>query len=132
MRVTRAIREYVEDEISKKYQAVRDTIGRAYYDECDALEGEIKVIAEEANRRAIEVIRARGFEPTKDWRHHDEGPISYSRCFNKPEESERINKECRALDDRKRAKIKQVLFDLEMGATEKAELIEVLDSITVD
>lgn len=132
MRVTRAIREYVEDEISKKYQAVRDSIGKDYCAECDALEEEIKVIADEANHKAIEVIRARGFEPTKDWRHHDEGPISYSRCFNKPEESQRINNECRALDDRKRAKIKQVLFDLEMGATEKAELIEVLDSITVD
>ena len=132
MRVTRAVREYVEDEISKKYQAVRDTIGREYYDECDALEEEIKVIAEEANRRAIEVILARGFEPTRNWRHNEEGPISYSRCFQKPNECQRINNACCDLDTRKRAKIKQVLFDLEMGATEKAELIEVLNSITID
>lgn len=132
MRVTKAIRDYVEEEISKKYQTARDSIGREYYAECDALEEEIKAIAEEANSRAIEVIRAHGFEPTKDWRHHDEGPISYSRCFQKPEESQRINNECRSLDDRKRQKIKQVLFDLEMGATAKAELVEVLDSIVVD
>ena len=131
MRVTKAIREYVEEEITNKYAERRNTIGEAYREEQKQVEEHLKVFLEEANEKAKEYIATTGFECYSYGRYYAD-PFSFNGSIRKPD-MERIHDEERRLIDMKcAAKIKQVLFDLEMGETAKNELKQVLDSIVVD
>lgn len=130
MRVTKAIREYVEDEIYKKYNAKEQAIGQEYWDEKKEIEDEILEIAADANRRAIALAESRGYEVTKGYR--GDGLIFMSPNFGKRDVEKQIQDDRRQLQDRRRAKVKQILFDLEVGSTTKNELVEMIDGIEVD
>ena len=130
MRVTRAIKEYVEQYIFQKYDEKKADVQKSYYEEKEALNKEIDQIAEEANERAKQLCRSRGFDVGNDYRGHE---LIYSAHNAKKEEIESLaNDERRLIDNKKHAKAKQVLFDLEIGSTGKDELMEVLNGIEID
>ena len=130
MRVTKAIREYVEEEINKKYYEKIDRIGNEYREEKEEITNKVKEIMFEAGKRAEELIRSSGFDVC--YSYHSDCLFRIDGQIQK-DDVEKINRQERELlRDKCKAKIKQVLFDLEMGETAKAELKDVLDNLVID
>lgn len=130
MRVTRAIREFVEEEIRKKYDAAAAEIGKDYEAEKQKVMDVVTKIMHKAEGEALEYLKLVGFEPSHYYRSDHLFNISGS--VTKKGVEDKLFKERQELRNKCEKKIKQVLFDLEMGETEKAELKEVLDAITVE
>lgn len=131
MRVTRAIREYVEAEIYKKYEGAKDQVGKEYFEEKDEVMNYIRNIALEASAKAKEYILSKGYTVKESWRN-DKALFSFDGSFQKKEVEDEIFRKRNIIEENRRSKTKQVLFDLEMGDTEKAQLKNVLDSIVVE
>lgn len=130
MRVTKAIREYVEEQIKAKYDVKRNEVGKEYEAERKLVLDEIEKILDEANEKALEYLHSVGYE-SRSW-HEKCPPFQINGRITKEDVEQELNNE-RAEWNRKCAeKIRQVLFDLEMGETAKAELKDVLDNIVVD
>ena len=130
MRVTNAIREYVSDVIRKKYDDKIHELRAEYDEERESVREEIEEVVREATDKALQIVAARGFEYRPGYRN--DKLISMTGNICKPDVDDFIDRESRKLRDRERQKTKQVLFDLEMGQTAKAELIEILDGIEAD
>ena len=124
MRLTKAIRDYVEEEIYKKYNEAASEIGKEYYEDKQRAED-----MKEASAKAEQFLKDLGYNVHYGYR---ENSLYSLNChFDKKEERE-INDQRQELRSKARVKARQVLFDLEMGDTDKKELRDVLDSITVD
>jgi vacuolar-type H+-ATPase subunit H len=130
VRVTRAIREYVEAEIYKKYNDAADEIGKEYFAEKEQIEEHIKKIMKKASEEAEAYAANKGFASRYSYRGHC--LFSYDGSVMKQDLETTIYSNRRELSEKAKEKAKQVLFDLEMGDTDKAKLKEVLDNITVD
>lgn len=130
MRVTKAIREYVEEEIRKKYQEKKNLVGKEYEEERNAVVDKLQAFLDEANWKALEYAKSSGYE-LQCYRSPADAFHWHGRLC-KPEQEEINSKERQLLDRKCDAKIKQVLFDLEMGETAKAELKDVLDNLVID
>lgn len=130
MRVTKAIREYVEEEIYKKYDAVGKQIGSEYEEEKKQVITEVTKIMKEASKKAEEYITNAGFEYEYGYRR--KGIFSLDANILKRGIEEANWEERNKFRSKAQQKIKQVLFDLEMGDTGKQQLREILDSIIVD
>lgn len=130
MRVTKAIREYVEEQIKAKYDVKRNEVGKEYEAERKLVLDEVDKILNEANEKALEYLNSVGYE-SKSWREKC-APFQTNGRITKEDVEQELNNE-RAEWNRKCAeKVRQVLFDLEMGETAKAELKDVLDNIVVE
>ena len=130
MRVTKAIREYVEDEIYKKYQVKIDEVGKEYEEQRNDILDHVKEIMKEAAEKAEKYIVSQGFE--YDYGYHGDCLFHISGGIKKKDIEDINYKERDLLRTKMKTKAKQVLFDLEMGETGKAELKKVLDNITID
>ena len=131
MRVTKAIREYVEEEISKKYDNAANEIGKEYYDARDVIMYEINKIIQEASDKIIKYANENGYEYQYGYRSND-SMLVLNGSIGKKEIENKIHDERMRIRNKKYDKIKEVLFNLEMGETQKAELKSVLDSITIE
>lgn len=130
MRVTKAIREYVEEEIRKKYDEVVQNVCSDYYKERADLYEHIQAIIEDASMTIEQYITQRGFTYKRGYR--DDNILCISGNIVKEDQEVKANNERVRLRNQMREKTKQVLFDLEMGETAKAELKDVLDNLTID
>lgn len=130
MRVTKAIREYVEEEIRKKYNEAERNIGAEYQAEKDHVIETVTKIMDKAEGEALEYLKLVGFNANPGYRSTH--LFNLSGCVSKKEVEDEIWKQKDALRKRCNDKIRQILFDLEMGETGKAQLKEVLDKVTVD
>ena len=133
MRVTRAIREYVEEEINKKYKPVIEEVGKDYFNRKEALLTRINAKINEYEKELQQMAAEEGF--TVRGPYYGDRPGQIIKMGDDiwiKEEQEEINEECRRLRGRITEKTRQVLFDLEMGETAKAELVEVLDRLVAD
>ena len=130
MRVTRAIREYVEDEIRKKYDDAEQEIGKEYEAEKAKVLDMLTKIMDKAQGEALEYLKLVGFEFKPCYR--SEHLFSLSGSVGKQDIEDEIYRQKNIIRSKRYDKTKQVLFDLEMGETGKAQLKEVLDNITVD
>ena len=131
MRVTKAIREYVEEEVTKKYKEKIDSVGKEYCEEKDKVLGKITEILNEANNKANDYLNSVGY---KCYRYGSETERVFT-IYNNPcnyDAEQKIAGEKGEIMDKMHAKVKQILFDLEMGETAKAELKELLDNLVVD
>ena len=130
MRVTKAIREYVEEQIRAKYDIKRNEMGAEYSAERDQVVKEVENLLDDANKKALEYLHSVGYEVVS---YRNTCPLfsMYGRVA-KQDVEERLQSERAVWNKKCEAKIKQVLFDLEMGETAKAELKDVLDRIVVD
>ena len=129
MRVTKAIREYVEDEVYKKYNEVSDAFGEDYIKERDNIIEHVREIMTEASKKAEEYIESTGFEYSYGYR--DSCLFNINGSIRKKDVEDEIYARKNEYRKAAKEKIKQILFDLEMGDTEKKQLKDVLDSIVV-
>lgn len=135
MRISKAIREYVEDEINQKYEDKLSSFRQDYKDEKKAVKEKLQEILDEANRKAEDYLQSVGY---KSYRFGSFTNGSFTNMFTwegspcKPEIEKEIENERRSTVTKRCAKIKQVLFDLEMGETAKAELKDFLDNLEID
>ena len=130
MRVTKAIRDYVEAEINKKYDDAANEIGKEYFAEKEQVEKEIRKIMQEASAKAEEYAVSKGFTTRNCYR--SSCLFSFDGGIGKQELENNIYATRRELQMKAKSKTNQVLFDLEMGETNKAKLREVLDNIAVE
>ena len=130
MRVTRAIREYVEEDIRVKYDMAIAGLEPEYKAEKEAVERRIEEIRKEACDKAMAYLAEVGYERSYHW--HNEGIFEYHGSVVKRDKEDRLGAETSRLRNNMLKKQKQVLFDLEMGETNKAELKEILDSVVID
>ena len=129
MRVSKAIREYVEEEIYKKYSDAANEIGKDYYEAKEQAKEMVEEIMKEASSKAETYLKDLGYDVMYGYR--DNCLFSLNGSFLKNEERE-INDKRNELRSKSRAKARQILFDLEMGEANKNELREILDNITID
>ena len=134
MRVTKAIREYVEEEISKKYNTVINETGTDYETEREDVKNGVLEIMKRANEQALSYIAARGFNYKRGYYRYDDSPMMFEFHGNieREEDEKALNAERHRLNDNMHARIKQVLFDLEIGTAGKMELRDIIDSIEVE
>lgn len=130
MRVTKSIREYVEDEIYKKYDAVANEIGSEYFKEQKEVIEAVETLMKEASKNAKAYLDTVGYEFSRYYK--DDSLFHLNGNIRKPEVEKIICDRKDKIRAKAREKVRQVLFDLEMGDTEKKQLKDVLDSITVE
>ena len=129
MRVTKAIREYVDEEIRKKYFEKEREIGREYYDKQDALVEKMEHKKEEFEKELIQMANLEGFEITPNWQGYI---LQLYPKVTIPEEESKYAHEKTILHQNMQKKIREILFDLEMGETAKSELRQILDNVVVE
>ena len=129
MRISKAIREYVEEEIRKKYYDAADEIGKEYYEEKNEAKEMVLEIMRGASAKAEQYLKDLGYNISMGYK--DDCMFYMSGSFSKEIEG-RINAQRNDITCKWRDKARKVLFDLEMGDANKKELREILDNITVD
>ena len=128
MRVTKAVREYIEEEVWKKYREPIENVGADYKREKASVEDEIRDIVSAANEEAMRLAEQNGFVIAR----YSSSLVSLNGRIEKPDMEDEIRAARNEWEKKCNNKIKKILFDLEMGETQKAELKEMLDNLTVD
>lgn len=128
MRVTKVIREYVEREIRAKFQPQLDEIGREYKAERDVLNERLKELEEETEVRAREIAESLGFS-LNSWHS---GVVSIrSGYFENREKSDRDMRLRAEVETKRDEAIENILLNLELGETTKAELKGAIEAVEV-
>ena len=130
MRISKAIREYVEEEINQKYEDKLALFRQDYKDEKKAVEEKLQELLDEANRKAEDYLQSVGYKSYRFGVPKEMFTLAGSPC--KSEIEKEIENERHSMMTKRCAKIRQVLFDLEMGETAKAELKDFLDNLEID
>ena len=129
MRVTKLIREYVEDSVKEVYAPKINACGADYRKKTDEVNTILTKMADEFNAVAKEVIKESGLSVDIEYGTEDKEVtiVSYRSRFGNKEYAA-VAKEIDALVCERNEKIKEILLTLELGGT-KAELDEMLKKI---
>lgn len=126
MRVTKIIREYVEEAVNGIYNPLIKNCDGDYYEKKKEVEEILEKMADEFDAAAKKVIKENGFS-IDSWNDREKTIITYT-CNFGGKESMPILEKRRKLRDEKTRKIQDILVNLELGGT-KAELDEMLKKI---
>ena len=126
MRVTKIIREYVEETVNGIYDPIIGNCSKDYSKKKNEVEDILEKMVDEFNTAAKKVIKEHGFT-IDSWCGEEKHIISYTCNFGK-EEFKSVADKRNELRDEKRRKIQDILVNLELGGT-KAELDEMLKNI---
>lgn len=126
MRVTKIIREYVEETVNGIYDPIIGDCSKDYSSKKNEVEGILEKMADEFDVAAKKVIKEHGFT-INSWNGEEKHIVSYTCNFGE-KEYEPILVERRKLRNEKMQKIQDILVNLELGGT-KAELDEMLKNI---
>lgn len=126
MRVTKIIREYVEEAVNEIYDPIIGNCSKDYSEKKNEVEDILEKMADEFDAAAKKVIKEHGFT-IDSWSGEEKHIIGYTCNFGKKEYESIANKR-NELRDEKRRKIKDILVNLELGGT-KAELDEMLKAL---
>lgn len=126
MRVTKIIREYVEETVNGIYDPIIRNCSNDYSEKKNEVEEILEKMVNELDVAAKKVIKEHGFT-INSWYGKEERIISHTCNFGK-KEYESITDKRNELRDEKRRKIQDILVNLELGGT-KAELDEMLNNI---
>ena len=152
MRVTKAIRDWIEQQVSNRYDPVIENIGTDYEQEQKGVIAGLNVILERANEEARRYLADKGFSVCScqssyrrvddNWRHNVHFftymPDPNKEVFtlvNTPHNASKINeitKRKNNLSEQKENMIKKIAFDLEVGETDKEQLKAIIDAIAVE
>lgn len=129
MRVTKLIREYVEDSVREVYAPKINACGADYRKKTDEVNTILTKMADEFNAVAKEVIKESGLSVDIEYGTEDKEVtiVSYRSRFGNKEYAA-VAKEIDALVCERNEKIREILLTLELGGT-KAELDEMLKKI---
>lgn len=126
MRVTKIIREYVEETINEIYSPIIENCSKGYSEKKNEVEDILEKMADEFDTAAKKVIKEHGFT-INSWYGAEKHIVSYACNFGEKEYAP-ILAERKKLRDEKMQKIQDILVNLELGGT-KAELDEMLKNI---
>ena len=126
MRVTKIIREYVEETVNGIYDPIIGNCSKDYSEKKNEVEDILEKMVDEFNVAAKKVIKEHGFT-IDSWNGEEKHIIGYTCNFGR-EEYKSITDKRNELRDEKRRKIQDILVNLELGGT-KAELDEMLKNI---
>ena len=126
MRVTKVIRDYVEETVNGIYDPIIRDCSKDYSKRKEEVEGIIAKMTNEFNTAIEKVINEHGFT-INSWNGEKRQIINYT-CYFGNKEYELIADKRNELRDEKRRKIQDILVNLELGGT-KAELDEMLKNI---
>lgn len=126
MRVTKIIREYVEETVNGIYDPIIGNCSKDYSSKKNEVEDILEKMVDEFDVAAKKVIKEHGFT-INSWDGEERHIISYTCNFGK-KEYESIADKRNELRDEKRRKIQDILVNLELGGT-KAELDEMLRAL---
>ena len=152
MRVTKAIREWIEQKIAEKYDPIIESIGHDYEEEQKEIVKELYAILQRANEEACRYLSSKGFsvcsyrthyrDMDNDWHHRqyytDYTPDPTKQVFtlcNTPHNADKINEiteRKNKLYEQKEYMTKKIAFDLEVGETNKEQIESVIGAITVE
>lgn len=131
MRVTKIIREYVENAVNEIYDPIIVNCCKDYYEKKSEVIDILEKMTDEFDTTAKKVIKEHGFTIDawdKDlWDEKERAIITYTCNFGKKEYAPILEK-TRKLRDEKARKIQDILVNLELGGT-KAELDEMLRAL---
>lgn len=126
MRVTKIIREYVEETVNGIYDPLIENCSGDYYKKKNEVRKILEKMAGEFDAAAKKMIKETGFS-IDSWDEKERAIITYTCNFGGKERASILEKENK-LKDEKRQKIQNILVNLELGGT-KAELDEMLKNI---
>ena len=131
MRVTKVIRDYVEREVSAKFDDQLKDLGKDYSEQLQKFSDE----ADGLRKRWIEELNGLaatyGLSLTTS-RYGLRCPVSVDTYVYKDEEKDKeIQETRRRLEARRRDAIEEILLNLELGETTKADLRSAIDSLEV-
>lgn len=126
MRVTKLIREYVEETINGIYEPLIKNCDGDYYEKKKEVEKILEKLADEFDVAAKKIIKENGFS-IDSWDDREKTIITYTCNFGNKEYMPILEKR-RKLRDEKKQKVQDILVNLELGGT-KAELDEMLRNI---
>ena len=126
MRVTKIIREYVEETVNGIYSPIIENCSKDYSKKKNEVEDILEKMADEFDAAAKKMIREHGFT-INSYGGEERHIIGYT-CNFGDKEYQPILKEGRRLRDEKMQKIQDILVTLELGGT-KAELDEMLKAL---
>ncbi len=134
MRVTKVIREYVEREVSAKFDPKIAEVGKDYSREKEELERRLKVLCEETEHKALEIAKSMGFDYiVSRYGGHRSGAVSITpHAFENEAKGAANAAACAALTSQKAKAIETILLNLELGETTKAELKSAIDAVKVE
>lgn len=126
MRVTKLIREYVEETVNGIYEPLIKNCDGDYYEKKKEVEKILEKLADEFDAAAKKIIKENGFSIDL-WDDREKTIITYTCNFGNKEYGPILEKR-RKLRDEKKQKVQDILVNLELGGT-KAELDEMLKKI---
>ena len=126
MRVTKLIREYVEETVNGIYEPLIKNCDGDYYEKKKEVEKILEKLADEFDTTAKKIIKENGFS-IDSWDDREKTIITYTCNFGNKEYMPILGKR-RKLRDEKKQKVQDILVNLELGGT-KAELDEMLKKI---
>ena len=126
MRVTKIIKEYVEETVNGIYDPIIQNCSKEYSEKRNEVEEILEKMVNEFDVAAKKVIKEHGFT-IDSWYGREEHIVGHTCNFGKKEYESIANKR-NELRDEKRRKIQDILVNLELGGT-KAELDEMLKNI---
>ena len=126
MRVTKIIREYVEEAVNGIYDPIIGNCSNDYSEKKNEVEEILEKMVNEFDAAAKKVIKEHGFT-INSWYGKEQHIIGYT-CNFGDKEFKSVADKRNELRDEKRRKIQDILVNLELGGT-KAELDEMLKNI---
>lgn len=126
MKVTKIIREYVEETINGIYEPLIKNCDGDYYEKKKEVDEILKKLADEFDVAAKKIIKENGFS-IDSWNDREKTIITYTCNFGNKEYRPILEKR-RKLMDEKKQKVQDILVNLELDGT-KAELDEMLKKI---
>lgn len=126
MRVTKLIREYVEETVNGIYEPLIKNCDGDYYEKKKEVGKILEKLADEFDAAAKKIIKENGFS-IDSWDDREKTIITYTCNFGNKEYVPILEKR-RKLRDEKKQKVQDILVNLELGGT-KAELDEMLKKI---
>lgn len=126
MRVTKIIKEYVEETVNGIYDPIIGNCSNDYSEKKNEVEEILEKMVNEFDAAAKKVIKEHGFT-INSWYGKEQHIIGYT-CNFGDKEFKSVADKRNELRDEKRRKIQDILVNLELGGT-KAELDEMLKNI---
>lgn len=127
MRVTKLIREYVEDSVREMYAPKINNCGADYREKDNEVQKRIEELLKETELRAKQIVTECGLTVDKGYDDTELNLFTYYHRFG-TEESRKVSEEIGKIAAERNEKIKEILLTLELGGT-KAELDEMLKKI---
>lgn len=133
MRVTKTIREYVESEVGKKFEAQIAAIGGDYEARRDHAIKVAQEFTDRANEELAEILRGLGMYDPEARSYSGNTLLGLSTYKIRNADDEREHQRLRnAISTRRHNAIQDILLGLELGETNRSTLREALDSIDTD